>query len=109
MSSPATPAPHPAPTANDTGVVLRVERDGTWFAHRRALDAAMPDGLCVQLAATGATRITIDVVPRRSRGHSSVAVYWTDPAGTRRTAEGSSLGSALRAAVRSARAASGER
>lgn len=63
-------------------------------------DAATPDGLLHELADTGATDITIRSVPRRAR-HGSHAVTWSQN-GRKRTAEGSTLATALRAAVRAA-------
>lgn len=66
-------------------------------------DASTPDGMLHALADTGAVDITIRSVPRRGR-HGAHAVTWTQD-GRRRTEEGSTLDTALRAAVRSAEAA----
>lgn len=65
-------------------------------------DASTPDGLLHALADAGAVEITIRCVPRRGR-HGAHAVSWTQ-AGRRRTEEGSTLDTALRAAVRAAEA-----
>lgn len=64
------------------------------------IDRGTPDGLLLQIAATGAKRVTILSHPRRGH-HGSHSVAWMQD-GAVRSAEGSTLDIALRRALRAA-------
>lgn len=70
-------------------------------------DASTPDGMVQALADLGVTDIHIDCRPRRggtaNKGHGTHAVTWRQD-GSKYVREGASLATALRAALRAARA-----